>query len=301
MREQIILSKWFNANVFATEFSIVLGMVLFVFLWALAVKIFKYKRVALVNSFGFALSFLIAAVIPWGTSRIIYPEGLTTFINPISVLTQSILRASKHVPKFGLGIAYQGIFYIIGAQLLGAIAGYVLFTGIFYFIKSTKNHETLNEVNSVMDLLKFTDALTIRKNIIKEIFFIGLFATTLSWLPFINPAQFGSNHFWVILVSTIIVFALIFMSSPFNGFAFHLAFPLLSGIDAIINLIKNKIKDKKSIDKTVDFEAKKQHKYKILYACTNLGYTSAITVIFSLVVPIIMILIGHKNNVSHNL
>lgn len=299
MREGTILTKWFNSQVFVTEFSIVLGLVLFVFLWALTVKIYQYKRAALINSIGFALAFLIATVIPWGTSRLIYREGLVFFINPISVLAQSILRASTHIPKFKIGFAYQGIFFIIGTQILGALVGYIFFSGLFYMLKSTKKYEALNNA-SVMDLIKLHEPLPIWKNAIKEVFFIGLFVSTITWLPFANAAQFATNPFWVVLFSTIIAFAIIFMSAPFNGFAFHLAFPFVYVIDVLVEMIKDHIKAQKNKE-VLDIQVCNQHRYKIIYATTNLSITTAITIIFSLVIPIFMVLIGHHNKVSHNL
>ncbi|PZW01456.1 MAG4940 family membrane protein [Metamycoplasma auris] len=231
-----VLDLQFNATVFSFEIISVFLLVFFVLSWRLIAIILKKNESKIFLTVGFVLATFLSIFVPIGLSTIGSRNPVHIMGNPMIVLFNSFLLgygASGQTPlkKGWIGSpVYKGIPYLIGGQLLGGLLGLIFFYMFFWMYKIVNNKNTnKNELQKLnfLSIFENNSNLGFGKFILKEGFFITLLMVLFPFAGMINTATYSSNHFQIHLVQLVVVGMVILISSFFDFFSFHLAFPMI--------------------------------------------------------------------------
>ncbi|ENY68723.1 Hypothetical protein, predicted transmembrane protein [Metamycoplasma auris 15026] len=250
-----VLNTYFNATVFFFEILAVFLLVFFVLSWKLIAIILEKNENKIFLTVGFVLATFIAIMLPIGFSTIGSRNPVHVSINPLVVIFNSFLLgygASGQTPLKNGWIGspiLKGIPYLIGAQILGGLLGLIFFYMFFKMYKFVnKNNTNKEDIQALSFLFIFESKtnLTLGKFVIKESFFITLLMVLFPFAGMINTATYSSNHFQIHLVQLVVIGIVILISSFFDFFSFHLAFPIIELIIRTIGYSKLEKKERKN-------------------------------------------------------
>lgn len=288
------LRRYWNPTAFAFEFITVLFLVFFVFTWMFLSFLSKKNKNKVFLSVGYTIATALAFFLPWAFASIGSKLPVYPMLNPLVVIFQSFLRGfgktGQVVGNSGLIGAplWQGLPYIFGAQILGGFAGFALFIGLFYsfklMFKSNADYEWLKSFG-LAGLFAKDHQMTLGKYSLKEAIFITMLIALLPFSAMIDTTNYQLNHFQIKLIELLIVGIIIFISSYFDFFAFHLIFPLIELVIKTALLVKSNSENKKENTK-----AYLQSLYKFLIVL-------ALTIIIPIIIAFIAVAIKSKTGV----
>ncbi|MCE6056484.1 hypothetical protein J7889_02670 [Mycoplasmopsis agalactiae] len=288
------LRRYWNPTAFAFEFITVLFLVFFVFTWMFLSFLSKKNKNKVFLSVGYTIATALAFFLPWAFASIGSKLPVYPMLNPLVVIFQSFLRGfgktGQVVGNSGLIGAplWQGLPYIFGAQILGGFAGFSLFIGLFYsfklMFKNNADYEWLKSFG-LAGLFAKEHQMTLGKYSIKEAIFITMLIALLPFSAMIDTTNYQLNHFQIKLIEILIVGIIIFISSYFDFFAFHLIFPLIELVIKTALLVKSNSENKKENTK-----AYLQSLYKFLIVL-------ALTIIIPIIIAFIAVAIKSKTGV----
>ncbi|CBH40751.1 MAG4940 family membrane protein [Mycoplasmopsis agalactiae] len=288
------LRRYWNPTAFAFEFITVLFLVFFVFTWMFLSFLSKKNKNKVFLSVGYTIATALAFFLPWAFASIGSKLPVYPMLNPLVVIFQSFLRGfgktGQVVGNSGLIGAplWQGLPYIFGAQILGGFAGFALFIGLFYsfklIFKNNADYEWLKSFG-LAGLFAKEHQMTLGKYSIKEAIFITMLIVLLPFSAMIDTTNYQLNHFQIKLIEILIVGIIIFISSYFDFFAFHLIFPLIELVIKTALLVKSNSENKKENTK-----AYLQSLYKFLIVL-------ALTIIIPIIIAFIAVAIKSKTGV----
>ncbi|MCE6061750.1 hypothetical protein J8A71_02460 [Mycoplasmopsis agalactiae] len=288
------LRRYWNPTAFAFEFITVLFLVFFVFTWMFLSFLSKKNKNKVFLSVGYTIATALAFFLPWAFASIGSKLPVYPMLNPLVVIFQSFLRGfgktGQVVGNSGLIGAplWQGLPYIFGAQILGGFAGFALFIGLFYSFKLMfKNNADYERLKSfgLAGLFAKDHQMTLGKYSLKEAIFITMLIALLPFSAMIDTTNYQLNHFQIKLIELLIVGIIIFISSYFDFFAFHLIFPLIELVIKTALLVKSNNENKKENTK-----AYLQSLYKFLIVL-------ALTIIIPIIIAFIAVAIKSKTGV----
>ncbi|EIN15440.1 Hypothetical protein, predicted transmembrane protein [Mycoplasmopsis agalactiae 14628] len=288
------LRRYWNPTAFAFEFITVLFLVFFVFTWMFLSFLSKKNKNKIFLSVGYTIATALAFFLPWAFASIGSKLPVYPMLNPLVVIFQSFLRGfgktGQVVGNNGLIGAplWQGLPYIFGAQILGGFVGFALFIGLFYsfklMFKSNSDYEWLKSFG-IAGLFAKEHQMTLGKYSLKEAIFITMLIALLPFSAMIDTTNYQLNHFQIKLIEILIVGIIIFISSYFDFFAFHLIFPLIELVIKTALLVESNSDNKKENTK-----AYLQSLYKFLIV---LG----LTIIIPIIIAFIAVAIKSKTGV----
>ncbi|CAL59192.1 hypothetical protein MBOVJF4428_00126 [Mycoplasmopsis agalactiae] len=288
------LRRYWNPTAFAFEFITVLFLVFFVFTWMFLSFLSKKNKNKVFLSVGYTIATALAFFLPWAFASIGSKLPVYPMLNPLVVIFQSFLRGfgktGQVVGNSGLIGAplWQGLPYIFAAQIIGGFAGFALFIGLFYsfklMFKNNNEYEWLKSFG-LAGLFVKDHQMTLGKYSIKEAIFITMLIAILPFSAMIDTTNYQLNHFQIKLIEILIVGIIIFISSYFDFFAFHLIFPLIELVIKTALLVKSNSENKKENTK-----AYLQSLYKFLIVL-------ALTIIIPIIIAFIAIAIKSKTGV----
>lgn len=250
MTPKQLLSVNYSYDGFIYEFLSTFLLTLFIMIWTYFSKIRKnQKNNRIFLTSGYVLGTFLAFVIPWAWSFFISGSNANMLGNPIFVLLQSVLQGITIKPAFNFSPIFNGVFYLIGAQISGGIIGFICFIGLFYLNKwLLKNNEDVENLQNLhlQDLFVKSPKCLIRFSI-KEAIFIFAFTIITPFLFYINNVYYGTSTWVKLIFMLIFIWFILFISSFFGFFCFHLIFPILKIIAFLIP--KNGTIDKKGLIK----------------------------------------------------
>ncbi|MCE6115340.1 MAG4940 family membrane protein [Mycoplasmopsis agalactiae] len=288
------LRRYWNPTAFAFEFITVLFLVFFVFTWMFLYFLSKKNKNKVFLSVGYTIATALAFFLPWAFASIGSKLPVYPMLNPLVVIFQSFLRGfgktGQVVGNSGLIGAplWQGLPYIFGAQIIGGFAGFALFIGLFYsfklMFKNNADYEWLKSFG-LAGLFVKDHQMTLGKYSIKEAIFITMLIALLPFSAMIDTTNYQLNHFQIKLIEILIVGIIIFISSYFDFFAFHLIFPLIELVTKTALLVKSN-----SENKNENTKAYLQSLYKFLIVL-------ALTIIIPIIIAFIAVAIKSKTGV----
>ncbi len=288
------LRKFWNPTAFAFEFLTVLFLVFFVFTWMFLSFLSKKNKSKIFLSVGYTIATALAFFLPWAFASIGSKLPVYPMLNPLVVIFQSFLRGFG---KTGQVVGdnnligsplWQGMPYIFGAQILGGFAGFALFIGLFYsfkaMFKTNVDYEWLKSFK-LSNLFTKEHHLTLGKFSAKEALFITMLIALLPFSAMIDTTNYQLNHFQIKLIELLVVGIIIFISSYFDFFAFHLIFPLIQLVIKTALLVKSNNENKNE-----NLKAYLQSLYRFLIVL-------ALTIIIPIIIAFIAIGIKSKTGV----
>lgn len=280
MTPKQLLSTFWNTQGFFTEVLAVFILVFFVLLFKMLITAFKVKGTKIILPLGFSLITFLMYVQLWASSKYLFNTPQTPLVNPIFVLLQSFLQGYK----LGNGLnpssfkpLYNGVPYLIGGQLLGFIFAISLFLVLFipikyYLAKINPKYQDIKKM-TIFEVFHRDDKTLVGFSI-KESIFLIIFTVSVGFAFYIKPTEFGTTKYDLLIVSTVIIFILLFFSSYFGYFAFLI---YLDWFIAVLNFIEN-LKTKCNL--------------QIVQSDFRLSFTSLfqmlITTVLTIIIPIIV-------------
>ncbi|QJR43857.1 MAG4940 family membrane protein [Mycoplasma miroungirhinis] len=242
-----LLTKSWNKTGFMYEFIAVYTLIFFVALWVFFAKLNKKENNKLYMTLGFTLATFLMFVIPWSWSYFLANRRSFALANPIIVLLQAMLQGADIIKK-SFNPIFSGIWYLIGGEILGGIAGFITFIPLFYLLKHyfkdiEKYSENLKEI-TLLNIFKINSKANNNIKIfpIKEAIFISLFTATVPFLNYIHQVNYGATTFDKMFLILIVVAFTIYISSYFGYYAFHIFFSFMNLVLSIIYVLSNLIK-----------------------------------------------------------
>ncbi|WP_025755574.1 MAG4940 family membrane protein [Mycoplasmopsis cricetuli] len=244
------LNTFYDANVFSIEFIGSLFLTFFVFMAKYFV--IKTKKGNIFLAISYTSSVVISIVFTWTISRFLMRVESSAYLNPINVIVQSFIQGiTKNLNGLPL---INGIWYLLGAQLLGSlVAVFFLFFAtlflewylnvnqkkfyMFFMFFISKTNDNKNENITFYDLFK-SEKVASLKHFIKELFFISIFILLVPFIGYINDIKFQVNNYNKTFIMTVIVGIILIFSSKFNFFMFSIWINL---VYLIVRLIFKKI------------------------------------------------------------
>ncbi|QSF13552.1 MAG4940 family membrane protein [Mycoplasma sp. Mirounga ES2805-ORL] len=287
--KQLLEASW-NKIGFIYEFLSVFTLIFFSLMWILFAKLLKKQNNKIFIASGFTLATFLMFVLPWAYSFIFAKKQSFALLNPLIVIIQSTLQGFDSVDKTWHPI-YKGSGYLIGGQLLGGLLGFVFFVPFYWLIKrlyidSLEYGEIVREWK-IKNILKQDSKAnkTWWVFAIKEAIFISLFVSTVPMVNYISTSFYGLNNFTIMLTTLILIWFILFASSFFGFFAFHIVFPLITLILTISTYVFNVIQTTRVKQK----DSKKECKLELIEVATSL-YQFMVCVFLTIIIPIIF---GH--------
>lgn len=228
------LSVWFNQMVAVSEFGGTYFLTFFVLFVIFITKKTKNKN-KLLTSLLYTLITFISIVLFWALARPISRDFPISYINPINVIFDTIIEKMNSSGNIN---AFKGLTYILGFQALGTTAGFLTFYGLYALLRWTQNSYFEN-----LPKLSFKEITFINYNektsgfAIKELIFIFLFAITIPFMARVNPVTSGLLLIHVVMINMVILFVILYLSSYFNFYAFHI---FIAAGFCILNLMLDK-------------------------------------------------------------
>ncbi|TDV24349.1 hypothetical protein BCF59_0310 [Mycoplasmopsis mustelae] len=243
MTPRKLLLVFWNQSGFLFEFFGSFTLVFFVLIWILIKFIQKPKNDKFFTTLGFTAATFLAFIIPWALSYFTSQSRATPFINPVNVILQSKLQSFNIRNSEQVAETYKGTFYLIGGQFAGGLSGFLIFSLLFYLIKRSllKNEECKENIQTlqIWDILKVPHNINNSwwKYLIKEFVFISIFVVVVPMINYIENAEYGTNGIWKLVITLIIVWIFLFISSYFGFFAFDIVFNVIAYILFLIEVL----------------------------------------------------------------
>ncbi|MGZ9755428.1 MAG4940 family membrane protein [Mycoplasma sp. 246B] len=291
MTAKQLLSTYWNKSAFLFEFFASFTLVFFILLWLLIKYMHKPKNEKLFNTIGFTLATFLAFIIPWALSYFTANVPAFPQLNPLSVILQTRLQGFS-ISTGEAGTLDKGVYYLIGGQFSGAFGGLIVFAGIFFLVKNSLSKS--KEYKEIFQTLQIWDLLKVRhpyneswwKYIIKEFIFITTFVIIVPMLGYINDTNYGTNPYFKLFITLIVVWIFLFISSFFGFFAFDIVFNVIAYLLIVIEILYH-LKSIKSNDQKT-----KQIKQLMLLETIKITTTLLFTVIIPLIYGIVAVEIG---------
>nr|VZR97182.1 hypothetical protein MF5295_00183 [Mycoplasma feriruminatoris] len=272
------LRTFFNPTVFGFEILAVFLLVFLVLTFKLIAILLKKQHNKIFLSTSFTIATSLAFFLPFAFASIGAKTSIAPFLNPLIVFFRAVFigfgKSGQENNQLVGHILYNGIFYILSAQLIGVILSIVMFYLLFYSIKKTNSkkieYQFLNNL-TFREFFKSSSDLTIIGFSIKEFVFITLLISVLPFISAIDIAIYRFDQFAIILIELLFIWTILFISSFFEFFSFHLAFPFIDIIFKTLDIIFKKSPSSLDI---------KQYLFELL--------RFFLVVVFSIIIPIII-------------
>ncbi|MBU4691217.1 MAG4940 family membrane protein [Mycoplasma zalophi] len=256
MTPKQLLAKSWNSTGFMYEFIAVYTLIFFVTLWIFFAKLNKKENNKLFMTLGFTFATFLMFIIPWSWSFFLSDRRSFALANPIVVLLQAMLQGVD-VTKKTFEPIFTGIWYLIGGQLLGGLAGFITFVPLYCLLRNffkdvEKYSDSLKEI-SLLNTFKINNKANNNAKYfaIKEAIFISLFTTTVPLLNYVNQTNYGATPYDKMFLTLAVIAFTIYISSYFGYYAFHIFFTFINFIMTVIFALYQLIKkQKKLINKT---------------------------------------------------
>lgn len=267
------LKTFFNYQVFLSEIFV---SFLLVFSFLMLIFYFKKFMPEKFNSIGISImaTVLVFAitVIQWIISRFLNNVSTPIFLSPINLIVQSIVNG---ITKDFNGIPLlKGVWYILGAQILGGLLATLSFVGAFHLVNWITKNENNSNNNVKLQDIGLSTYQSNTKFAIKEMLFLFPFIALLPFVNVIINATYDTNAFTKLLISSVLFFIFLAFSQKMGYFSFNLIFTLS------LLIIK-------AISKKLNFK----HIFQTLIA-------TIITTIFSILVPLIYLAMANINKIQ---
>ncbi|EOA07348.1 Hypothetical protein, predicted transmembrane protein [Mycoplasma yeatsii 13926] len=273
------LRTYFNGTVFTFEIIGVFLLIFFVFAIKLLSIILKKHNNKLFLSVGFTLATALAFFLPYAFASILSKTAIAPFLNPMIVLFKSVLigfgKSGQDLSGLTGSMLTKGMPYIFAGQLIGGILGFVAFLGLFYAIKRTHKNKAEYELLQQTTIKSFFDnksELSTLAFSIKEFIFITSLIIIMPLISMIDHGIYRIDMFGILLIELFVIWVILFISSFFEYFSFHLFFPILDIVFKTVNFV------------LLDKEVKKQELKGFLTELLKL----LLVVVFSIVIPIVI-------------
>ncbi|WP_434323681.1 hypothetical protein V2P53_03860 [Mycoplasma capricolum subsp. capricolum] len=273
------LRTFFNPTVFGFEILAVFLLVFLVLVFKLIAILLKKQHNKLFLSTSFTIATALAFFLPYGFASIGAKTSIAPFLNPLIVFFRAVFigfgKSGQENNQLVGSILTNGIWYILFAQFIGAILSVLVFYLFFYSIKKiNKNkieYQFLNTL-TLRDFFKNSSDLSVLGFSIKEFVFIILLIIVLPFISMIDIAIYRFDQFGIILIELLFIWTILFISSFFEFFSFHLAFPFIDIIFKTIDFVL--------LEKSLKKEQIKNYFLEIL--------KFILVVLFSIIIPIVI-------------
>ncbi|WP_029513741.1 MAG4940 family membrane protein [Mycoplasmopsis primatum] len=276
-------TSW-NETVFGFEFLSTFLLIFFTYSWMLIAILAKKNKSKIFIAFGYTAATALAFFLPWAVASVASKKPVYPMLNLLIVLFQSFIRGfgewgqSNRLEPIGKPLV-NGLPYILGAQFLGGMTGFMLFVAFFYAVKFIfKNNDEYKELQNLtlFALFKKDYEFGLLSYTIKEFIFITLFLCTIPFIGMIDTTNYQLNGFQIVLIQIFVIGIILFFSLFFNFFAIHLFFNFVELLVKTIEFIKLPKNDKNAYKKN----------YLIIWA------KFTIVLIISILMPIVVALIS---------
>ncbi|MDC4181846.1 MAG4940 family membrane protein [Mycoplasma bradburyae] len=285
MRSLNILTKSWDYGTAITEFGanfVLSFLILFVFL------IIKSKKIEnkLVVSTMFVLVVFISVIATWAWSRILTDSFPIVYLNPVNVVFDAIVQMInlKNSKTSNWSDSLTGLGYILPMQLAGILAGFVCFF-IFYLIVTKSRQTYLTNVAFNQILFKNSEEKT-SHYAFKDLLFIVIYTSVIPLIAVINPVSSGLRRIDYLLITTLVLFVIIYLSSFFNFYTFDIFLSFGFSLFSTIFLLMDKTQDKQ--------EVKKELKKTWLHFAISFVITFVVAIVIAFIIYQIFIQGKHR-------
>ncbi|WGI36698.1 MAG4940 family membrane protein [Mesomycoplasma lagogenitalium] len=255
MTVENILKTSFRLDAFLFEFISNFLLIFLILILMLIKKIEKIKNLKLFYATSFSLVFIISVVTTWAISRYYSKFSAEPFVSPSHVILFSILKATPFKSDT-LYFYDQGIFYILSSQFLASIFAFLAYILVFYNLKKWSNYKSKFENIHFYEIIEQKNDSNPIKFLVKELIFIVFYLITIPFIGQINAIYYNWDHFKALLITFSFLFFILFISSFFGFFTFHLFFSLIVIFCNLMAILKEKrenIITKKEVNKKITF------------------------------------------------
>ncbi|MBU4689884.1 MAG4940 family membrane protein [Mycoplasma zalophidermidis] len=280
--KQLLSTNWSSTG-FLYEFLATFTLVFFTMIWMFIAKLTKKDKNKIYMTFGLTFVTFLMFVIPWSWSHFLSSKASMPLANPLIVILQAMLQGID-IKNHSISPIFSGVSYLIGAQILGGVCAFILFTPLHFLMRNyfIKHHSEYDAKNiSLLRIFQNNEDCNsnVFKFTIKEFIFISLFVTTVPLLSYISQVNFGTNGYDKMIITILVIWFTLYLSAFFGFYGFHLYFSFMNLVTSVILII------------IVALKKLNDQKRESMFLLKRSSINFSIILIFTFAIPIIFALI----------
>ncbi|WP_350266450.1 MAG4940 family membrane protein [Mycoplasmoides gallisepticum] len=285
MRSLNILTKTWDYGTAITEFGanfVLAFLIMFVFM---IIRSKKIENRLVISSF-FVFVVFISIISTWAWARVLMDSFPIVYLNPINVIFDAIVQMVnlQNSSNSHLTDSLKGLGYILPMQLVGILSGFVCF--YIFYILITKSKQTYIKTVAFNQILFKTDNQKTVYFAFKDFIFILIYTAVIPMISLINPVASGLRRIDYLIVSMIVLFVIIYLSSFFEFYTFDILLSFAFAIFSTFFLLIDQNSDKQTI--------KTELKNTWLHFLISLIITLVIAIVLAIIVYQIFIQGQHR-------